>query len=126
MHQAPSNQARKTIFDTVNAAPHAARVRSQPSVPSAEDASSGARCISWDELQMLLLASDEESGRLDESMLKLADVYQDRARAAIATLTQCAGYAVWALVALIIAVILFRIVSQYAAGIQNLANPRRR
>lgn len=68
----------------------------------------------------------EESGRLDESMLKLADVYQDRARAAIATLTQCAGYAVWALVALIIAVILFRIVSQYAAGIQNLANPRHR
>ncbi len=68
----------------------------------------------------------EQSGRLDESMLRLADVYQEQARAAIATLTQVAGYAVWALVALIIVIILYRVVSRYAAGIQNLANPRRR
>jgi type II secretory pathway component PulF len=68
----------------------------------------------------------EQSGRLDESMLKLADLYQDRARAAIATLTHIAGFAVWALVALMIVAILVRIVSQYAGFIQGLANPRGR
>jgi lysine 2,3-aminomutase len=81
MHQAPSNQARKTIFDTANAAPHAARIRSQPSVPSAEDALSGARCISMDELQMLLLASDEEMRPVEQASrlfpMKITRYYAD-------------------------------------------------
>jgi type IV pilus assembly protein PilC len=63
----------------------------------------------------------EQSGRLEEAMLRLADQYQDRARAALATLTTLAGFAVWAFVALIIIAIIISIVSSYAGLIQDMA-----
>jgi len=63
----------------------------------------------------------EQSGRLEEAMLRLADQYQDRARAALATLTMLAGFAVWAFVALIIIAIIVNIVASYASFLQDLA-----
>ncbi len=63
----------------------------------------------------------EESGRLEEAMLRLADQYQDRARAALATLTTLAGFAVWALVALMIIAIIVNIVAGYAGFLQDMA-----
>lgn len=66
----------------------------------------------------------EQSGRLDESMLRLADVYQDRARAALVTLTTVASFMVWALVALMIIGIILNIVSGYANFLQDLSKPR--
>jgi type II secretory pathway component PulF len=66
----------------------------------------------------------EQSGRSDESMLRLADQYQDHARSALATLTMLAGFAVWALVALMIIAIIFSIVSAYSNMLQDLSKPR--
>ncbi|MBN1588837.1 MAG: type II secretion system F family protein [Pirellulales bacterium] len=51
----------------------------------------------------------EESGRMVESMRNLSEQYQDRARVALAALMTIAGFAVWALVALLIAVMIIRI-----------------
>ena len=65
----------------------------------------------------------EQSGRLDESMLQLAEEYQDRSRAALATLTTLAGFAVWALVALILIAIIANMVSGYANFLEGLAQP---
>ncbi len=63
----------------------------------------------------------EESGRLEEAMLRLADQYQERARDALATLTKLAGFAVWAVVALMIVAIIVNIVASYANFLQGLA-----
>jgi type II secretory pathway component PulF len=65
----------------------------------------------------------EQSGRLDEAMLRLAEQYQDRARAALTALTTLAGFAVWAVVALLIIAIIMSIVGSYANFIQDLAAP---
>jgi type II secretory pathway component PulF len=51
----------------------------------------------------------ERSGRLPESMRILSEQYQDKARRALATLTMAAGFLVWALVAVIIIVMIFRL-----------------
>ncbi len=67
----------------------------------------------------------EQSGRLDETMLHLADDYQDRARVALVTLTTIAGFMIWGLVALMIIAILVNMVSGYANFIEDLANPHR-
>ena len=67
----------------------------------------------------------EQSGRLDEAMLHLADDYQDRARVALVTLTTIAGFMIWGLVALMIIAILVNMVSGYANFIEDLANPHR-
>ena len=65
----------------------------------------------------------EQSGRMDEMMLRLADQYQERARAALKALTVLAGFAVWAFVALLIVLILVRLVSSYSNFLQDLSRP---
>jgi type II secretory pathway component PulF len=54
----------------------------------------------------------ERSGRLPESMKNLAREYQERARAALQTLTVIASWGVWLLVAMIIVGMIFRIATQ--------------
>jgi len=51
----------------------------------------------------------EQTGRIPESMALLASQYQDKARRALAILTQIAGFLVWALVAALIVVVIFRL-----------------
>ena len=66
----------------------------------------------------------EQSGRSDESMLRLADQYQDQAKSALATLAILAGFAVWAFVAMMIIAIIFSIVSSYTNMLMDLSKPR--
>jgi type II secretory pathway component PulF len=51
----------------------------------------------------------ERSGRLPETMAVVSEQYQDQARHALAALTMVAGFAVWALVAGLIVLMIFRI-----------------
>ena len=61
----------------------------------------------------------EESGRLVESMENLSKQYQDRARMALAALMTVAGFLVWAFVALLIILMIFRIFMFYIGAINN-------
>ena len=63
----------------------------------------------------------EQSGRLDESLQRLADLYQQRAQAAMATITKLAGFVVWIFVALMIVGILVNMVAGYANFLQGLS-----
>lgn len=70
-----------------------------------------------------LVAVGEQSGRLPESLLKISDEYQDRARENLRTLAVLGGFLVWGIVAVIIATIIIRIVSGYANFLQSLTTP---
>jgi type IV pilus assembly protein PilC len=61
----------------------------------------------------------EESGRLSESMGILAQQYQDESRRALAILTQFAGYGVWAAVALLIILLIFKLFGTYVGAINQ-------
>lgn len=61
----------------------------------------------------------EQSGRLPEQMTLLSRQYEERAEAALATLTQIAGFAVWAVVAAFIIMLIFRIFSAYVGAIYD-------
>jgi type IV pilus assembly protein PilC len=61
----------------------------------------------------------EHSGRLVESMAHLSRQYQEQARAALATLTMAAGICVWALVAILIICLIFRLFSFYFNTLNN-------
>jgi type II secretory pathway component PulF len=69
------------------------------------------------------LAVGEDSGKVVESMGLLARQYQDRARAALVILTTIAGWIVWAAVASLIIVLIFRIFSFYIGAINAAARP---
>jgi type IV pilus assembly protein PilC len=66
------------------------------------------------------LAVGEQSGRIVESMAVLSRQYQDRARAALATLTTLAGFAVWALIAALIIALIFRLFGFYLSTLQDV------
>jgi type IV pilus assembly protein PilC len=70
------------------------------------------------------LAVGEESGKVVESMGRLARQYQERARLALATLALVAGWAVWAIIAAIIIALIFRLFSFYIGAINNAASGR--
>lgn len=65
------------------------------------------------------IAVGEESGRLVETMKHQADEYQERAGLAISILAQFAGYAIWAMVAAFIIVMIFRLFSFYVNQINS-------
>ncbi len=69
------------------------------------------------------LAVGEQSGKLDESMARLSEQYQQQARAALATLTVLAGFAVWGMVALLIIALILRIFSFYLGAINDAMKP---
>ena len=62
----------------------------------------------------------ERSGRLPESMEVLSRQYQDEANRALAVLAMVAGFAVWALVALLIITLILRI-AMFISGVYNEA-----
>ncbi|MBX7165366.1 MAG: type II secretion system F family protein [Pirellulales bacterium] len=61
----------------------------------------------------------ERSGRVPESMAALAKQYEERAGLAIAALTTIAGFAVWALVAGLIIVLIFRMFFFYLDALNS-------
>ena len=69
------------------------------------------------------LAVGEQSGKIVESMGILAKQYQDRARMAMAALATLAGFAVWALIAAFIIILIIRIACFYRDTIIDLAKP---
>ena len=85
------------------------------------EAFSRAGCFPVDFLDTLQVG--EQSGQLVESMAWLSRQYQDHARTALATLTMVAGFAVWAVVAGLIIVLIFRLFMFYLGAI-NDALPR--
>jgi len=62
----------------------------------------------------------EQSGRLPESLGRLAQQYEDEARAAMSVLTKLLGFLVWLMVAALIIMMIFRIAGFYL-GIINEA-----
>lgn len=67
------------------------------------------------------LAVAEQSGRLSESLAVLAEQYRQRAQFALTGLTAAAGFCVWAMVAAIIIVLIFRIFGFYLGAIRDAA-----
>lgn len=61
----------------------------------------------------------ERSGRLPESMALLSRQYQEQAQRALGTLTILAGFAVWALVAMLIIAIIFKLAFFYIGTIND-------
>jgi len=61
----------------------------------------------------------EQSGRLSESLGKLAEQYEQEARAALVILTRILGFVVWLAVALMIIFMIFRIASFYIGTINS-------
>lgn len=70
------------------------------------------------------VAVGEDSGRLSESLQRLSDQYEERARGSLAILSVAGGYAVWGLVAVCIIVLIFRLASFYLNTLNSLAAPR--
>jgi type IV pilus assembly protein PilC len=64
----------------------------------------------------------EESGNLVESMGLLSRQYHQRAEIALKTLTTVAGFAVWALIATVIILFIFRLAFFYIGTIQDAAS----
>ncbi len=62
----------------------------------------------------------EESGKLSESLLKLAEQYQDRARTAATGLTVAASIAVWLFVAMILILMIFRLFGAYMGILRDV------
>ena len=65
----------------------------------------------------------EQSGMIVETMRRQADDYQARARTALSFLAQALGYVIWALVAALIIVLIFRLFSSYVGTINSLSQP---
>ncbi|HVA50465.1 MAG TPA: type II secretion system F family protein [Pirellulales bacterium] len=64
----------------------------------------------------------EESGRLPETLALLSEQYQDQAKRAMAALTVVGGFLVWALVAGLIILVIFRVASIYLGTINDALN----
>ena len=64
----------------------------------------------------------EQSGRLSESLGKLAAQYEEEARAAMAILTRMLGFLVWLLVAGLIIMMIFRLAGFYLGVINDALN----
>ncbi len=65
----------------------------------------------------------ERSGRLPETMAILSDQYQDQAQRTLAALTALAGFGVWAIVAILIIIMIFRLAMFYIGMISDLSQP---
>jgi type IV pilus assembly protein PilC len=65
------------------------------------------------------LHAGEESGRIVEAMAVLCRQYQEQAQAALKVLTILAGTVVWALIAAVIILLIFRIFSFYLGAINS-------
>ncbi|HEX6963831.1 MAG TPA: type II secretion system F family protein [Lacipirellula sp.] len=69
------------------------------------------------------IAVGEQSGMLQETMERQAKEYQERSAAAISILAQFFGYIVWALVAALIVMLIFRVFGSYVGTIERMSQP---
>lgn len=70
------------------------------------------------------LSVGEQTGRMPETLAVLSESYQQEARRATRVLTQAAGYLVWAMVAGLIIMMIFRLASFYTGMINDAAAGR--
>jgi type II secretory pathway component PulF len=89
---------------------------------SLTEAFGDARCFPRDFMDAL--AVGEQSGRLSQTMENLSRQYQDQSRAAMATLTTLAGFAIWIMIAAVIIFMIFRLFNFYLGTINNALNMR--
>lgn len=61
----------------------------------------------------------EETGKLSETMLRMAKAYEEQVQAQSTIITTVAGFAVWGIVALFIIVMIFRLASFYVGAINS-------
>lgn len=87
---------------------------------SIHEAFQAAGCFPADFLDAL--AVGEQSGKLVESMGRLSRLYQDQARTALAALTVVAGFAVYAAIALVIILLIFRLAGFYFRTLNDVLN----
>jgi type II secretory pathway component PulF len=85
---------------------------------SIHEAFSSAGCFPTDFLDAI--AVGEQSGELVESMGRLSRLYQDQARTALAALNVLAGFAVYAAVALVIILLIFRLAGFYLGTLKEV------
>jgi type II secretory pathway component PulF len=69
------------------------------------------------------IAVGEQSGMLQETMERQAEEYRQRAATAISILAQFFGYLVWALVAALIVMLIFRVANVYLDPIRKMSDP---
>src|SRR5690606_1418944 len=69
------------------------------------------------------IAVGEQTGMLAATTERQAREYQRRAATAISVIAQTIGYLIWALVAVLIIMLIFRVFSSYVGIIQGLAKP---
>ena len=68
------------------------------------------------------VAVGEQSGRLSETMEKLSQQYESRAKAQAAALAVSAGFLVWGMIGLIMILLIFRLAMFYIGTISDAAN----
>lgn len=68
------------------------------------------------------LAVGEQSGRITQTLENLSRQYQDQSRLAVSVLTRIAGYAIWAIIVLILVLMIFRVAGSYLNMLNNAAN----
>ncbi|MBL9163662.1 MAG: type II secretion system F family protein [Planctomycetaceae bacterium] len=69
------------------------------------------------------IAVGEQTGMLSETMQRQSTEYQRRAALAISVIAQIFGYLIWALVAAMIVVLIFRVMGPYIGMIEDLSKP---
>jgi type IV pilus assembly protein PilC len=69
------------------------------------------------------IAVGEQAGMLQETMERQAEEYRQRAAAAISILAQFFGYLVWALVAVLIIMLIFRVANVYLDPVRKMSDP---
>jgi type II secretory pathway component PulF len=69
------------------------------------------------------IAVGEQTGMLAETMQRESTEYQRRAALAIGIIAQVFGYLIWALVAAMIIVLIFRVMGPYIGMIEDLSKP---
>jgi type II secretory pathway component PulF len=69
------------------------------------------------------IAVGEQSGMLAETMQRQSNEYRDRAAMAISIIAQVLGYIVWAAVAALIVMLIFRVAGTYLGTIEKLTDP---
>lgn len=69
------------------------------------------------------LAVGEQSGKVVESMGRLARQYQDRAKLAMTAMAVAAGFAVWAVIAALIILLIFRVFFFYLGALNDAMKP---
>jgi type II secretory pathway component PulF len=69
------------------------------------------------------IAVGEQTGMLSETMQRQSVEYQRRAATAVSVIAQVIGYLIWALVAMLIIMLIFRVFSSYVGTINSLAKP---